>query len=167
MMDQKHSQMTPEKTQHFYNRLKDRSVELHELIDSFEKAAHERSIEGRGELSKYRLHPADEGSEEDLRDLDLRLRERSIRELREVENAIAKFDKGIYGICERTGRDINIARLEALPETRFELARQEEVELEDSAHQRYEEPFRRQTGISKQAIDSGDHENTGNWISRD
>ncbi len=35
--------------------------------------------------------------------------------LRDVERALDKIDRGTYGVCERCGRQISIERLEALP----------------------------------------------------
>ncbi len=37
-------------------------------------------------------------------------------QMAEVENALDKFKKGSYGICESCGKSINPARLEALPQ---------------------------------------------------
>jgi RNA polymerase-binding transcription factor DksA len=39
--------------------------------------------------------------------------------LRQVEEALAKYDAGTYGICESCGSEIDIARLEAIPYTTF------------------------------------------------
>ena len=39
--------------------------------------------------------------------------------LRDIEDALAKFDAGTYGECERCGNDIGEARLEAMPAARF------------------------------------------------
>jgi RNA polymerase-binding transcription factor DksA len=39
--------------------------------------------------------------------------------LREVERALAKMDKGIYGLCERCGDPIAPERLEAIPWARL------------------------------------------------
>lgn len=36
-------------------------------------------------------------------------------QLREVERALGKMDKGTYGLCERCGQPIGPERLEALP----------------------------------------------------
>ena len=40
-------------------------------------------------------------------------------QLGEVEHALAKFDDDTYGACERCGRPIAEARLEAMPATRY------------------------------------------------
>lgn len=41
-------------------------------------------------------------------------------ELREIEHALAKFERGTYGISETSGRPIRLARLRALPWARGE-----------------------------------------------
>jgi len=43
---------------------------------------------------------------------------RSTRDtLRQIEEALAKYAAGTYGICEHCGNEIDIARLEAIPYT--------------------------------------------------
>ncbi|GAB4419979.1 MAG: hypothetical protein Kow00106_16380 [Anaerolineae bacterium] len=37
--------------------------------------------------------------------------------LRQVEEALARYDNGTYGVCEQCGQEIDIARLEAIPYT--------------------------------------------------
>ncbi|MBN1562348.1 MAG: TraR/DksA C4-type zinc finger protein [Anaerolineae bacterium] len=37
--------------------------------------------------------------------------------LRQIKEAVAKHDAGTYGTCENCGREIDIARLEAIPYT--------------------------------------------------
>ncbi len=51
-------------------------------------------------------------------DLDKRLalQQRIKEQLAEVEHALAKFEKGTYGFCDRCGAPIDPARLEALPQ---------------------------------------------------
>jgi DnaK suppressor protein len=40
-------------------------------------------------------------------------------QLADTEHALAKFDAGTYGVCERCGNPIAEARLEAMPATRY------------------------------------------------
>src|SRR5918998_153509 len=40
-------------------------------------------------------------------------------QLREIENALGKFESGTYGVCERCGQAIAEPRLEAMPATRY------------------------------------------------
>ena len=49
-------------------------------------------------------------------------------QLAEVEHALAKFDLGTYGICERCGRPIPLARLRVLPEARYDVEYEHDVE---------------------------------------
>jgi DnaK suppressor protein len=49
-------------------------------------------------------------------------------QLEEVEHALTKFEIGTYGICERCGRSIPLARLRVLPEARYDVEYEEDVE---------------------------------------
>jgi RNA polymerase-binding transcription factor DksA len=49
-------------------------------------------------------------------------------QLNEVEHALSKFGNGTYGICERCGRPIPLARLRILPEARYDVEYEEDVE---------------------------------------
>lgn len=55
-------------------------------------------------------------------------------QLREVKHALAKFATGTYGLCERCGRPIPVARLRAIPEARYDTQHQAEVEAEAARH---------------------------------
>lgn len=68
-----------------------------------------------GELSGYDNHPADLGSDMFERGKDMALREAGFRRLDQVQEALARIDRGTYGVCERCGRPIGEARLEADP----------------------------------------------------
>jgi DnaK suppressor protein len=50
--------------------------------------------------------------------------------LRQVEEALARIDEGTYGKCIDCGRDIEEARLEAVPWARYCLADQEKHDTE-------------------------------------
>jgi RNA polymerase-binding transcription factor DksA len=53
-------------------------------------------------------------------------------QLAEVEHALDKFALGTYGRCELCGEPIQLARLRAYPEARYDVVHQAEVE----AHRR-------------------------------
>jgi RNA polymerase-binding protein DksA len=53
------------------------------------------------------------------REINMALRRRTRRKVRSVQEALARFEEGTYGICERCGRQIAEQRLEALPEARL------------------------------------------------
>jgi DnaK suppressor protein len=50
--------------------------------------------------------------------------------LTQVEDALARIDEGVYGKCIDCGRDIEEARLEAVPWARYCLADQEKHDTE-------------------------------------
>lgn len=68
-----------------------------------------------GELSAYDNHPADLGDEMFERSKDTALRDNAHIMLENVEQALEKIAGGTYGICEKCGKQIPLARLEAVP----------------------------------------------------
>ena len=58
---------------------------------------------------------ADIASQESYKALTLRLRDREQKLLGKIDEALGKIDKGVYGICEGSGGDIGVERLEARP----------------------------------------------------
>lgn len=61
---------------------------------------------------------------------NMRLLDKEVKLLREIDAAIEKFDEGTYGICEGTGEQIERRRLEARPWTRYSVAYKEQLERE-------------------------------------
>lgn len=53
--------------------------------------------------------------------------------LRLVEEALAKIDEGIYGVCERCEESIPVKRLDLLPFTQYCVQCQSELEKESAA----------------------------------
>ena len=71
--------------------------------------------EDRGANLGYGNHMADDASEAYEQAKDLALRQNSMQLLSQVQDALERFERGTYGICERCGDEIDPARLEALP----------------------------------------------------
>jgi RNA polymerase-binding transcription factor DksA len=73
------------------------------------------------------------GADQAAWDLD-RMNELAARDaLAGVEHALAKFATGTYGVCERCGQPIPLARLRVVPEARYDVRHEAEVELEETA----------------------------------
>lgn len=72
-----------------------------------------------GELSGYDNHPGDVGTELFERGKDLALNKADENRLKEIDQALARMEKGTYGICVVCGREIPVERLEAVPETAY------------------------------------------------
>ena len=89
-------------------------------------------IENENQETDYGVsnHPGDDATEVFLRERNLTLRENSDDMLAQVDAALARLDKGIYGICQRCGKQINPERLEALPSAAYCITCQSEIERE-------------------------------------
>lgn len=61
---------------------------------------------------------------------NMRLLDKEVKLLREIDVALAKFEEGEYGVCEGTGEQIERRRLEARPWTRYSVAYKEQLERE-------------------------------------
>ena len=92
-----------------------------------------------GDLSNMPIHMADIGSDNYEQEFTLGLMESEQVLLLEINAALARMDKGVFGICLGTGRAIGKARLEAKPWARYsidyarlvEKGLAPEVEIED------------------------------------
>jgi DnaK suppressor protein len=74
-----------------------------------------------GELSLYRFHPADIGTESHEQEQDFLLTSVEGRRLYQIDEALSRLYKSpeTFGVCEVCGRDIGVERLEVVPETRL------------------------------------------------
>lgn len=88
------------------------------------------------ELSTYDNHPADVGTETFERSKDLAIRGSLGQRVRDIDEAIQRLQAGRYGDCLMCGREIDYARLEAMPETKFCKECKERLEKEESIRRR-------------------------------
>ncbi|HEX8906296.1 MAG TPA: TraR/DksA C4-type zinc finger protein [Longimicrobiaceae bacterium] len=77
--------------------------------------------ERAGELSLYRFHPADIGTESHDQERDFLLTSVGGRRLYQIDEALERLYKTPedFGKCEVCGRQIELERLEVIPETRL------------------------------------------------
>jgi DnaK suppressor protein len=61
-------------------------------------------------------------------DVALRILDKEVKLLREVERALKKFENREYGLCEGTMEPIGHARLKARPWARYSVTHKEELE---------------------------------------
>ena len=85
----------------------------------------------RGLLSQ----PADQVSQLNAQEEDASLLQHLDRALRDVDDALARLDKGTYGRCVVDGEPIGEERLEALPAARYCLVHEQEQEQLGAAEQ--------------------------------
>ena len=61
--------------------------------------------------------PTDRASFESDRDLILRIRDRESKLIKKIKLALDRIEDNTFGVCEKCGEDISIARLKARPVT--------------------------------------------------
>lgn len=76
----------------------------------------------------YSQHQADQGTDDFDRTISLEVTSREYGILRQIERALEKIDEGTYGICDITGEEISLPRLEAIPYATMTVKAQEQLE---------------------------------------
>jgi DnaK suppressor protein len=100
-------------------RLEEERTRLQGIRDGLQREQEEGSSETGGELSSLDQHPGDSGTETFEMEKNVSLLEQVDDELREIEAAAQRLERGTYGTCQACGRPIGDDRLEAMPATRF------------------------------------------------
>lgn len=80
------------------------------------------------ESTGYSQHQADQGTDDFDRTINQELTEREFNLLRQIDRALEKIEDNTYGICDISGEDIPVARLEAIPYANMTVKAQEKVE---------------------------------------
>ena len=88
------------------------------LEEQMEQLKASRPTENRREGSPFGKREEEATETADLENR-MALEKRIKEQMSEVEKALDKFEKGIFGICENCGKPINPARLEALPHAMY------------------------------------------------
>ncbi|MBS0621081.1 MAG: TraR/DksA family transcriptional regulator [Verrucomicrobia bacterium] len=110
-------------TARFKQRLEEMRRELTTLIrDTSEDAI---SVD---ETKGYSQHQADEGTDDFNRSVSLEVTSKEFDILRQIERALEKIEEGTYGVCDITGEEIPLARLEAIPYASMTVKAQEKFE---------------------------------------
>jgi DnaK suppressor protein len=109
------------------------------LLDLRERLMNQMSglaKESAEEMSNYSLHMADSGTDNFDRDFALSLLSSDQDAIYEIEEALKRIEKNTYGVCELTGKQIPVPRLDAIPWTRFTVEAQSQLEREGALRQR-------------------------------
>lgn len=90
-----------------------------EALREFDEARDDSLGDRLGELSVFRLHPADIGTETMEREKQFLLASAEGRHLQEIDDALRRLIQNPegFGVCEKCGQDIAMERLEVVPET--------------------------------------------------
>ena len=82
------------------------------------------------EATGYSQHQADQGTDDFDRTISLEVTGREYETIRQIERALEKIDENTYGICDVSGKEIPIKRLEAMPYATMTVEAQEKLEKE-------------------------------------
>ncbi len=77
----------------------------------------EKTVSGLTDGKENFPDPTDRATVEWDRNFTLRIRDRERKLLKKVEEALARIENGIFGICDDCGEEIGEARLKARPVT--------------------------------------------------
>lgn len=84
--------------------------------------------EATGELSTYRTHIADLGSDTYQKEIAAYLTTQETQILIKIDKALRKIEEGTYGKCEKCNKNIDEERLETIPYAEFCINCQKELE---------------------------------------
>ena len=83
---------------------------------------------GKGDVSGHAMHMADVATDMYDREFNLSLASNDRELLQKIESALARIDKGPFGLCLKSGKRIPEARLKAVPYAEYCLEVQEELD---------------------------------------
>ncbi|HEX9917144.1 MAG TPA: TraR/DksA C4-type zinc finger protein [candidate division Zixibacteria bacterium] len=106
-------------------------AELLKELGLLKKAAMDTTIkDSTGDLSSYSYHMADQGTDAMEREKAFLFASKSGRLLYHIDEALRRIKDKTYSKCQRCGKQISQARLEAVPHARFCIACKEKEERE-------------------------------------
>jgi DnaK suppressor protein len=107
----------------FKKRLEDIKAQMTQLVR--DTSAEVKSPE---ESKGYSQHQADEGTDDFNRTITLEVTSKEFQILRQIERALEKIEEGTYGVCDISGEEIPLKRLEAIPYATMTVKAQEKFE---------------------------------------
>ncbi len=108
-------------------KFKKRLEELRDQMTHLVRGASEE-VKKPDDAKGYSQHQADEGTDDFDRTISLQVTNKEFTILRQIERALEKIDEETYGVCDITGEDIPLARLEAVPYATMTVKAQEKFE---------------------------------------
>ena len=108
---------------HFKLRLEEMRVQIMRVLDGAKK-----EVTAPDESKGYSQHSADEGTDDFVRSVNLEVTSKEFGVLRQIERALEKINEDTYGICDLSGEEIPMARLEAIPYATMTVKAQEKLE---------------------------------------
>lgn len=109
-----------------------------ELVPNMQNVTRDHLRSGASNVSSSSgQHIGDAGSEAEVRDLTIRLLDKDREQLREIDDALERIRRGVYGICEISLDFIPRKRLQVRPFCRLTVKCQEEYEKKYGSYANY------------------------------
>lgn len=112
---------------HDIDKFHKRLLELKNQLTTMVKGSTEL-VRSADESKGYSQHQADEGTDDFNRVINLEVSTKEFDMLKQIDRALEKITEGTYGLCDITGEDIPIKRLEAIPYACMTVKAQEKFE---------------------------------------
>lgn len=87
-----------------------------------------KDVKRPDEATGYSQHQADQGTDDFDRSITLQLTTKEYEILRQIDRALEKIDEETYGVCDISGDEIPLPRLEAVPYATMTVKAQERFE---------------------------------------
>lgn len=108
---------------HFKKRLEELRVQVTRTLEGSKK-----EVTSPDEAKGYSQHSADEGTDDFVKNVSLQVTNKEFTLLRQIDRALEKIEEGTYGICDLSGEEIPLKRLEAIPYATMTVKAQEKFE---------------------------------------
>lgn len=152
----------PKKLPPFYKKQHQRLIELRSVLSDLMEGMAKETLRSRPEGSDASvggMHMGDAGSDAYDRDFALSMLTKEQDALYEINEALERMDRGVYGMCELSGKKIPEERLEALPYTRYTREMQEQIERDQMGGGRFRRPIVRSVfGLDEEGEGDDDDE---------
>ncbi|MBI5273020.1 MAG: TraR/DksA family transcriptional regulator [Chlamydiia bacterium] len=107
----------------FKKRLEEMKSHVTQVIEGSKK-----EVTAPDESKGYSQHSADEGTDDFVKQVNLEVTNKEFGLLRQIDRALEKVDEGTYGVCDLSGEEIPLKRLEAVPYATMTVKAQEKFE---------------------------------------
>lgn len=108
--------MVAENLEYFKNLILQKKEKSINELNFIEESSMRKTLQDQsGDLSSYSFHIADQGTDTMGREIAFSFASRYGKYLGHLDEALKRIENGTYGICRNCGVQINIERLEAVP----------------------------------------------------
>ena len=108
---------------YFKKRLQDLRVQVMRAL-----AGSKKEVTEPDEAKGYSQHSADEGTDDFVKSISLEVTNKEFTVLRQIDRALEKIEEDTYGVCDISGEEIPMKRLEAIPYATMTVKAQEKFE---------------------------------------